>query len=80
MEELKIYKYQAKQIEDTLRMVANRLKSHSKETCLDRNVIQSWEMIQNVLSGDIDKLTSPHLTDEYKEKHNSIYLKEKNEP
>lgn len=70
MKELKIYEHQAKEIEDTLRMVANRLKSHSKETCLDRNVIQSWEMIQNVLTGEIDKLTSPHLTQEYKDRKN----------
>lgn len=44
MEELKIYAYQAKQIEDTLRMVANVLKSHDKKTCIDRNVMQSWDM------------------------------------
>ena len=70
MEELKIYKHQAKQIEDTLRMVANTLKSHSKETCLDRNVIQSWDMIKNVIEGEPDRLTSPFLTDEFKSKHN----------
>lgn len=55
MEELKIYEFQAKQIEDTFRLVARALNSKSKETCLDRDVMQSWEMIKNVLNKDIDK-------------------------
>lgn len=55
MEELKIYAYQAKQIEDTLRMVANVLNSHSKECSLDRDVIQSWGMIKNILDKEPDK-------------------------
>lgn len=54
MKELKIYEYQAKQIEDTLRIVARVLKSQNKETCLDRDVMQSWAMIKNVLSERID--------------------------
>ena len=58
MEEYKIYEFQAKQIEDTLRLVANRLNSKSKETCLDRDIIQSWKMIKNVLKRDIDKHVS----------------------
>lgn len=55
MKELKIYEFQAKQIEDTLRMVSNVLESKSKETCLDRDVMQSWQMIKNVLAGKIDE-------------------------
>lgn len=55
MKKLEIYEFQAKRIEDTLRLVANRLKSYNKETSLDRDIVQSWKMIQNVLSGDIDK-------------------------
>lgn len=55
MKELKIYEYQAKQIEDTLRLCANRLKSHDKKTCLDRDIIQSHEFIKNVLQGEPDK-------------------------
>lgn len=55
MKELKIYKFQAEQIEDTLRMCANVLESHSKETCIDRNIMQSWQMIKNVLEGKIDE-------------------------
>lgn len=55
MEELTINKFQAEQIEDTLRLVANILKSRSKETCLDRDIMQSWEMIKNVLNEDHTK-------------------------
>jgi len=55
MKELKIYEFQAKQIEDTLRMVANRLKSSPKGTSLDRDIMQSWGMILNVLTHEIDK-------------------------
>lgn len=54
MKELKIYEFQAKQIEDTLRLVANRLESKNRETSLDRDVMQSWEMIKNVLKEQID--------------------------
>ena len=56
MKELKIYEFQAKQIEDTFRMVANALESHEKKTCIDRDIMQSWEMIKNVLLGKIDTL------------------------
>ena len=55
MKELKIYEFQAKQIENTFRIVANTLESRNLTTCLDRDVMQSWEMIKNVLSGEIDK-------------------------
>ena len=55
MEELKIYEFQAKQIEDTFRKVANRLNSQSKETCLDRDIMVRWGLIQNLLKKDIDK-------------------------
>lgn len=54
MKELKIYEFQAKQIEDTLRLVARTLDSKTKETSLDRDVMQSLEMIKNVLSEKID--------------------------
>lgn len=55
MEELIIYKYQAEQIEDTLRIVANILGSRKIEgqTCADRQVIKSIEMIKKVLSETI---------------------------
>jgi len=50
MKELKIYEYQAKQIEDTLRLVNNLLDSYTNETCLDRDVTQSWETIKNIIN------------------------------
>ena len=54
MKELKIYEFQAKQIEDTFRLVARVLESKSKTTSVDRDVMQSWEMIKNVLAEKID--------------------------
>jgi hypothetical protein len=54
MKELKIYDFQAKRIEDTLRLVARTLESKGKTTSLDRDVMQSWEMIKNVLTEKID--------------------------
>lgn len=54
MKELKIYEFQAKQIENTLRLVARVLESKSKITCVDRDVMQSWEMIKNVMAERID--------------------------
>lgn len=55
MEELAIFEFQAETIENTLRLVANNLNSHTKETCLDRDIMQSLEMIRNVLKKDINK-------------------------
>lgn len=55
MKELKIYEFQAKQIEDTFRIVSNILESKDKETSLDRDVMVSWQMIKNVLEGKIDE-------------------------
>jgi hypothetical protein len=46
-----IYKFQAEQIQDTLRMVANLLKSQDKKTSLDRDIMQSKLMIENCLLG-----------------------------
>jgi predicted transcriptional regulator len=54
MKELKIYEFQAKQIEDTFRLVARVLDSQKKISSVDRDVMQSWEMIKNVLSEKID--------------------------
>ena len=49
MKKLIIYEYQAKQIEDTLRIVANILGSRTKETSADRDVMQSIGMIKAVI-------------------------------
>jgi len=54
MKELTIYEFQAEEIQNALRLVANLLESHKKETCLDRNVMQAKQMIENVLAGKID--------------------------
>ena len=55
MTELKIYEYQAKQIKDTFRIVARVLKSQSKKTCLDRDVMLSWKIIENIINEEPDK-------------------------
>jgi len=54
MKELKIYEFQAKQIEDTFRLIAKIYDSHKKISSVDRDVMQSWEMIKNVLAEKID--------------------------
>ena len=57
MSELIIHKYQAEQIEDTLRIVANILDSRNKETetCADRCILKSIEHIKNVLAKTLEK-------------------------
>ena len=55
MKELIIYEYQAKQIEDTLRLVARTLQSQTKTTSLDRDIMQSWVMIQNIINENPDE-------------------------
>lgn len=55
MKELKIHKFQAEHIEDTLRIVANIIGSRTKETCTDRNIMKAIEYIKNVLNETIDK-------------------------
>jgi len=42
--------WQIKGIEDTLRLVANRLGSAKRETCLDRMVMQSWNWVADALN------------------------------
>lgn len=51
MKELKIYEYQAKTIEDALRLAARQLDSHGNKTCMDRTIMQAYGMIQNILAG-----------------------------
>jgi len=51
---LVFHEFQAKQIEDTFRLVARSLGSKTKTTSFDRDVMQSWEMIKNVLAEKID--------------------------
>lgn len=42
--------YQLKEIANTLRMVANTLKSPERETCLDRNVMRSWNDVVDIIN------------------------------
>lgn len=42
--------WQLKDIEDTLRLVANVFNSSKRKTCLDRMIMQSWNWIVDVLN------------------------------
>ena len=55
MKELTIYEFQAKEIEDALRLVSNLLGSISRKTSMDRSVMVAQEYIKNVLKENIDK-------------------------
>jgi len=52
MEELKINKYQAEEIEDTLRLVYNIYRADVKtvESCFDRKLAKSRKYIKQVLA------------------------------
>lgn len=43
--------WQLKDIEDTLRLVANRLHSSDRKTCLDRMIMLSWNWVVDALNG-----------------------------
>lgn len=58
MDELTIYKYKAREIEDTLRLVANLHNSRKPTTCFDRKVCKSIEYIQETL-GQAEKAGEP---------------------
>jgi hypothetical protein len=58
MKELKIYEFQANKIEDTLRKVNNVLDCEKKETCLDRDVMETLQILKNVLSETLDENSS----------------------
>lgn len=42
--------WQVKDIEDTLRLVANKFNSSKRETCLDRMIMQSWNWVVDSLN------------------------------
>jgi hypothetical protein len=50
MKELIIYDFQAKDILRTLELASRVLNCKSKETSLDRDIIQSIETLKNVLN------------------------------
>lgn len=52
MEELVIYQFEAAQIEDTLRIIANIMHSKERLTCADRQVMKSIYMIKKVLANE----------------------------
>lgn len=47
--------WQAKKIEDCFRIVSNHLKSEFKSSCMDRDIMQSYEWIKNAIAGESDK-------------------------
>lgn len=55
MEEITIYKFQLKAIEDALRVVANTYGCRNLETCMDRMVAQAEQFATNALNGEKDK-------------------------
>lgn len=57
MKQLKIYEYQAKMIEDTLRKLNNVYNCTELESALGRDFIQSWETIKSVLNETPDNVS-----------------------
>lgn len=47
--------WQAKNIEDCFRIVANHLNSKSKKTSMDRDIMQAWQWVKNAIAGESDK-------------------------
>ncbi len=43
--------WELREIADTLRMVANALESPKRESCLDRNVMRSWNHVVDLING-----------------------------
>ena len=48
---IKVPLWELKEISDTLRMVANALDSPKRESCLDRNVMRSWNHVVDMIKG-----------------------------
>jgi hypothetical protein len=55
MDKLTIYRFQAELIQDTFRIGNNAFEFDKKETSFDRDAMQAWQMIKNVLEGKIDQ-------------------------
>jgi len=49
MEEIVIYKYQLKAIENALRLTVNIYRCDTKETCYDRQVMKAQEFVKEAL-------------------------------
>lgn len=54
--------WELKEIANTFRMVANALDSPKRESCLDRNVMRSWNHIVDIING---KESSSHENIDY---------------
>ena len=61
--------WELKEIANTLRMVANALDSSKRESCLDRNVMRSWNHVVDIIIG---KESSPHENIDYYMKFGQI--------
>jgi hypothetical protein len=48
---IKVPLWELKEIADTLRMVANAFDSPKRESCLDRNVMRSWNHVIDLING-----------------------------
>lgn len=42
--------WQLRDIENTLRIAANTLNSKRRETCLDRNIMKSWNEVVDIIN------------------------------
>ena len=43
--------WKLREIADTLRLVSNTLESPKRESCLDRKVMTSWNIVVDILNG-----------------------------
>lgn len=52
MEEIAVPKFVLKNLENTLRLIANAYDCYKKETCLDRDTIGCLNSVRKLLNGD----------------------------
>lgn len=55
--------WELREIANTLRMVANALDSPKRESCLDRNIMRSWNHVVDTIKGKIP--SAPESIDYY---------------
>lgn len=54
---IKVPLWELKEISDTLRMVANAHDSPKRESCLDRNVMRSWNHVIDMIKGHTSSIS-----------------------
>ena len=54
---IKVPLWELKEIANTLRMVANTLDSPKRESCLDRNVMRSWNHVVDMINGHTSSIS-----------------------